>query len=155
MSPDSSKEDLNNGPMGETNRGAPRYHAPQAPSPSPERDFRRTIRQESFKDLKDANTLEEEKGGPGTGRETGKRYPRVPQPPPPGTQAGEGGNRYYVHSSPSKPKDREGPVKEKGVGSSGKDLKAESPKETGREAWQHHLHQVPSPIRERERQRAM
>ena len=55
----SSKEDLNNRPTGETNKGAPRYPAPQAPSPSPEREFRRTIRQESFKNLEDANTLEE------------------------------------------------------------------------------------------------
>ena len=62
---------------------------------------------------------------------------------------------YYVHSSPSEPKDREGLIKEKGVGSGGKDLKAESPKETGREAWRHHVHQAPSPIREGERQRAM
>ena len=96
------------------------------------------IRQESFENLKDANTVEEPNG-----QENKKRGDRglvkrlgrdtqefnVPQPPLPDTQAGEGGYMYYVPSSPSKPKDREGPIKEKGIGNGGKDIKAESPKE--------------------------
>ena len=62
MSFGSDGEDLNDGSMGETDRGAQQPHAPQAPLPIPEREFLKAILQEPLKNLEYTITLEEPNG---------------------------------------------------------------------------------------------
>ena len=57
-----SVEEMSAGSTGETDGGAQRPHAPQAPSPIPEREFRRAILQDPLEDLEYAITLEEPNG---------------------------------------------------------------------------------------------
>ena len=69
MSLCSSREDINDGSIGVTDRGAQRPHAPRAPSPILEREFRRAILKEPLEDLEYTITLEEPNGQETKGEE--------------------------------------------------------------------------------------
>ena len=91
MSFGSDGEDLNDGSMGGTDRGAQQPHAPQAPSPIPESEYTIALEEPNGQETRKVEDLDM------VGRSGGETQGfQVPQHPPLEAQVGEQGNQYIL-----------------------------------------------------------